>query len=82
MSEQIERCWENLANAVVLLAVDDYRTALKNLKQARVEQDKAAITNLSGSLLRIEQFFTSKWFSVLTQLDPLNLINVLREEAK
>ncbi len=67
--------YENLANAIVLQAVRDYRTALKSLKMnpsnksAKIEKEN------------IERFFWSDWYKVLTSVDGESLIRVLRKEA-
>ena len=67
--------YENLANAIVLQAVWDYRTALKSLKlnpsnkSAKIEKEN------------IERFFWSDWYKVLTSVDGEYLIRVLRKEV-
>ena len=67
--------YEKLANAIVLSAVRDYRSALKRLK--RNPKDREALS-LKKSILR---FFHSRWFSCLTQVDPEYLIKRLEKEA-
>ena len=67
--------YENLANAIIVLAAEDYRQALRRCNQhsekEAYKQDKASI----------ERFFCSDWFGVLTKLDPETLIRKLREEV-
>ena len=67
--------YENLANAIILQAVKDYRMALKNLKaNARnrtAQADKA----------EIERFFRSQWYSALTSVDGEMLIRSLQKEV-
>lgn len=68
-------CWEELANAVVLQAVKDYRTA-----EWRVRR----YTDAKKSQVRIrecERFFRSEWFRVLTEINGEELIRQLRSEA-
>lgn len=66
--------YENLANAIVLQAVRDYRTALKSLKlnpsnkSAKIEKEN------------IERFFRSDWYQVLTSVDGESLSRALRKE--
>jgi len=60
--------YEDLANAIVALAVDDYRAALD-------EEDQKLIDS-------IESFFFSKWFSALTRIDPQKLKQQLQQEAR
>lgn len=63
--------YENLANAIILQAVKDYRMALKSLKaNARnrtAQADKA----------EIERFFRSQWHSALTDVNGEMLIRSL-----
>lgn len=70
-----ENPYEALANAIVLQAVNDYRTVLKKVKKNpnnRTALDEA---------LQIERFFRSQWYQVLTSVDGEYLINRLRREA-
>lgn len=60
--------YENLANAIIIQAAEDYRKALND--SAQREQRT------------IERFFRSEWFGVLTGLDPETLIRKLKQEAK
>ena len=60
--------YEELANAIILRAVEDYRELWFKDK----EDSKKQI---------IIKFFHSKWFSILTKLDPSWLIQKLEEEA-
>ena len=55
--------YQELANAIVLQAVKDYR-----------------LHDNEQELARIERFFRSDWFSVLTNVDPETLITKLRKE--
>ena len=67
--------YENLANAIILLAVKDYRKAMKALKRN------------PGSIFAqacrddVTRFFQSVWFAQLTELDGEKLLLRLREEA-
>ena len=67
--------YENLANAIILQAVKDYRMALKSLKansrNSTARADKA----------EIERFFRSQWYSVLTSVDGEMLIRSLQKEV-
>lgn len=67
--------YENLANAIILQAVKDYRTALKclvmNPNNRSAQSDKA----------EVERFFRSQWYSVLTSVDGEMLIRSLQEEV-
>lgn len=68
--------YERLANAIILQAVMDYRSALKKIK--RNPKNKDAI----DEALRIERFFRSGWFSHLTSVDGEYLIRRLQDEVR
>ena len=55
--------YQELANAIVMQAVKDYR-----------------LHDNEQELARIERFFRSDWFSVLTNVNPVILITKLRKE--
>lgn len=64
--DEKEEPFQNLANAIVCVAADDYRTALAN-------GDEPLLSNLRN-------FFRSAWYRVLTNVDPELLMNALNEE--
>lgn len=67
--------YENLANAVIVQAANDYRMALKcliaNPKNMTALADKD----------EIKRFFRSQWFTVLTSVDGEMLIRSLTMEV-
>lgn len=65
--------YENLANAIVLQAVKDYRDALKRLKKKPGNQ--AAMSDA----MECERFFRSGWYKALTSVDGEYLIQKLRK---
>lgn len=67
--------YENLANEIILRAVDDYRDALKRLASFPYDRDSRR------TKAEVERFLRSGWFSVLTALDPEILIRKLNEEV-
>jgi hypothetical protein len=67
--------YEKLANAIVLLAAKDYRSALKRLKKYPSDREAKA------AVLELERFFRSGWYSVLTSVDGEYLIENLRKEV-
>ncbi len=68
--------YEDLANAIVLLAVKDYRNALKKLmKYPRHESAKR-------TKAEVERFIRSDWYRELTALEPEILLRKLKEEVK
>lgn len=68
--------YENLANAIILQAVDDWRRAAKTLKLNRKEASARVM------LEDCEEFFQSDWFGELTDLDGGYLLRKLREEVR
>ena len=67
--------YENLANAIILQAVKDYRMALKSLKAN--PRNRTAMADKD----EIERFFRPDWFSVLTSVDGEMLIRSLQMEV-
>lgn len=67
--------YENLANAIILQAVKDYRTALKCLD--RNPNNRSAQSDKT----EVERFFRSQWYSALTSVDGEMLIRSLQEEV-
>lgn len=67
--------YENLANAIILQAVRDYRMALKSLKAD--PKNRTALADKD----EVERFFRSDWFSVLTSVDGEMLIRSLQMEV-
>ena len=66
--------FENLANAIILQAVKDYRTAGKNLKRNPKNKDaKLMVEDCERSL-------SSDWFGQLTSVDGKRLLKKLQEE--
>ena len=66
--------YTELANAIIIQAVKDYRKALKILKRyPRYEPAKAVVAE-------VEEFFRSDWYRVLTSVDVDMLIRKIRRE--
>lgn len=70
-----ENPYEKLANAIILQAVSDYRTALKKVKKNPKNRDAI------DEALQIEKFFRSEWYQVLTSVDGGYLIDRIRKEV-
>lgn len=68
--------YENLANSIVLLAVKDYRDALKKLKKWP-RNEAAQIMKAE-----VERFFRSAWYRELTSVDGEFLISKLQAEEE
>lgn len=68
--------YENLGNAIILLAVKDYRKALQ--KHSKRPNYEPAIQTID----EVERFFRSEWFEQLTSLNGEMLIRKLKAEVE
>lgn len=75
MAKLVGNPYEDLANAIIIKACNDYRTALKRVKKN--PESKDAI----NEALSLERFFKSPWYQVLTSVDGEFLIRKIRAEA-
>ncbi len=67
--------YDDLADAIILQAVKDYRIAMKRLKK-NPNNETALKTKQE-----IERFFRSDWYTLLTNVDPEMLIQKLSKEV-
>ena len=74
MSESSVHNWQDLANAIILRAVADYRRA-HDRNRMRPEQPETL-----HEIRNIEQFFCSEWFSVLCTLDGRKILRKLKKQ--
>ena len=63
-----------LANAIVAQAAKDYRMAIRRLRTHPGSQQAAVMKR------ECEQFFHSRWYGILTGVDPDYILNRIREE--
>jgi len=69
-------CWQELANAIVIQAVVDYR------KLRRKQRNGVALKPEEQSNYdKIRQFFCSEWFAMLTDTDGPTLLKKLDGES-
>lgn len=68
--------WENLANAIVLSAVRDFRTAYKKLLRNPKSREAA------GEVTALVRFFTSDYYGSLTSVDGEFLVRKLKSEVE
>lgn len=66
---------EHLANAIILRAVEDYREAIRMLAV------NPRYSPALHTVLEVERFFRSGWFSTLTTIDGISLMKRLKEEC-
>ena len=71
-AEEIQ--YDKLADAIVLQAVKDYRSLLRKWKKNINNRE------IMRELSKIEKFFRSEWYLLLTNVDPEFLIEQLRKE--
>ena len=62
--------YEKLANAIIIQAAKDYRTALRKLRNHLAQAEAESI----------DRFFRSGWYKCLTDVDGEMVIRKLREE--
>lgn len=68
--------YANLANAIILQAVKDFRKCIKVVKRNSRNKEQAI-----REMRKIVEFIKSPWFRVLTNLDPQVLLEKLEEEV-
>lgn len=69
MTRSVQEAYEDLANAVVVTAANDYRTAIK-----------LSLQGLENEMTEIERFLTSGYFNVFTQIDGDVIIKRIKQE--
>ena len=74
MAKLIEDPYGSLANAIIIKACNDYRVALKKVKKN--PENREAI----DESLKLERFFRSPWYQILTSVDGEFLIRKIRAE--
>ncbi|MDD4291041.1 MAG: hypothetical protein PHX51_02215 [Clostridia bacterium] len=67
--------FQDLANAIVIQAVKDYRGAMRVLKRYPRNTTAKAIRK------ETESFFLSEWFRTLTNVDGARLLGKLQKEG-
>ena len=68
--------WQKLANAIVEKAVKDYR-----MEQARIKANPQNSDYTKAEAWKLERFFRSDWFEVLTDMDGRLILSRLKKEA-
>lgn len=69
----MREAYENMANAIIVSAVEDYKAVLLRVK--RRPDSKGAKEDVK----RLEKFFHSEWYELLTDLDSSYLLRKVRE---
>ena len=68
--------YKELANAIILQAVEDYRKWTKEYYSSHDDR------KLRKSLIELKEFFRSEWFAILTDLDGEQLLERLKSELE
>ena len=68
--------WEELANAIIIQAAEDWRSAMRHLQKH--PSDAAAKRRMRET----EEFFLSEFYMLLTTYDGRTLLRRLKEEFK
>ena len=71
----MQRNWEDLAQAIIMKAGEDYRKAWRRVRHFPDQKGAQA------TIREVEKFFRSRWFAQLTDIDGEMLIKRLREEV-
>ncbi len=71
-----QEAYENLANEIIVRAAADYKAAF--LLHKRHPDNKG----VEDDIARLEKFFYSEWYALLTDLDPSYLLRKLRESVE
>lgn len=71
--------FEDLANAIIILAAEDYRQAYR---EANINTGSESVRRDARKEARkIERFFRSDWYNKLTSVDGEYMIKTLRKQA-
>ena len=76
MSESTIHNWQELANAIILRAVEDYRNAHSRNRLRPYQAETLR------EIRSIEQFFCSDWFAGLCTLDGQKLLRDLKKQME
>ena len=68
--------YENLANAIIIQACNDFRRAYKRYLRRYRSSDKP-----DAELLELESFFRSDWYKTLTSVDGEYLMDRIKKEV-
>ena len=73
MQDVVDRAYHDIANAIIVQAVEDYRNALKGISYE---------PNVPAEFIcqRLERFFRSQWYRTLTNVSGEYLIEQINKE--
>ena len=68
-----KQCWEDLANAVVLQALEDYRDTCLRMRK------RPDLRSLDKRRRSLECFFRSRWCALLSAMDVRKMVKEIRK---
>ena len=71
----MEKEWEELANAIIIRAVEDYRDSRWRVRNLPDQVEAREM------IIELEEFLLSPWFALLTDVDGEWLLKKLKEEV-
>ena len=75
--------YSDLANAIILRAIDDYRRSLERLNYLLKEPsfNGKRIVEIKREIDEIESFFRSEWYDEMTDISGKDVIKKVRNEV-
>jgi len=75
--------YDELANAIILRAIDDYKICLDRLKYLLKEPsfNGKRIVETKREIDEIEEFFRSEWYDKMTDISGEDVIKKIRSEV-
>ena len=73
------RCYEDLANAIVVQAVTDYQQSRTRLKERKFNTTDYKEYNCEKYVKEVPKFFRSVYFTTLTKLDGEYILQNLED---
>ena len=76
--------YNDLANAIIIRAIDDYKMCLDRLKYLLREPsfNGKRIVETKREIDKIEEFFRSEWYDMMTGISGEDVIKKVRKEAE
>lgn len=81
----MDEAYENLANAIIVQAAEDWKKAYKYLRKHARSRSKTVKENMVRTeriKIECENFFRSAWFKTLTNADGEAIFSRLQKEAE
>ena len=76
--------YSELANAIILRAIDDYRRALERLNYLlkTPQFNGRRIVEIKREIDKVEEFFRSEWYDEMTDISGEDVIRKIRKEVE